>query len=95
MFVFIQNILDNHLPETVATVLVIVGLGFFGFIRVGSIQRNAFSDTVDSLQRQIKTLEEENLRLRNTVDDLRNENAKLVNSINELSDKVTQLLNNK
>ena len=53
----------EYLPPALGMLIALAGFAFLGLNRAGKIKQTAWEETIESLQRQIKTLESENQRL--------------------------------
>jgi len=55
----ILETLNEYFPPAIALIILLVGSGFLGLFRALAIRKQANDDTIASLQRQVKVLEQE------------------------------------
>lgn len=65
---FDEGLLAKYLPPAIGIIILIVGAGFMGLFRATRLQKGAFSDTVESLMRQLEVIKDENNLLHQQLD---------------------------
>ena len=63
------KILVQYLPPTLGVFLVVVAAGLMGIFRSMALNKQSYDNTIDSLQRQLKVVQEENEQLRKKLND--------------------------
>lgn len=63
------KILVQYLPPTLGVFLVVVAAGLMGVFRSMALNKQSYDNTIDSLQRQLKVVQEENEQLRKKLND--------------------------
>jgi cell division protein FtsB len=63
------TILAKYLPPSLGIFLVVVAAGMMGLFRSMALNKKSYDDTVESLQRQLQILKEENEILRQQIKD--------------------------
>ena len=58
------DLLLQYLPATVAVFVVLVSAGMLGLFRAMALSKTSYDNTVESLKRQLQTIQEENQLLR-------------------------------
>ena len=66
------EVLMKYLPPSLGIFLVVVAAGLMGLFRSMALNKKSYDDTVESLQRQIKVIKEENDSLRASLALLKN-----------------------
>ena len=62
------EVLMRYLPPSLGIFLVVVAAGLMGLFRSMALNKKSYDDTVESLQRQIKVLNDENSLLRGQIE---------------------------
>jgi len=62
------QILMKYLPPSLGVFMVVVAAGLMGLFRSMTLSKSAYDSTVESLQRQIKVLQDENKLLEENLD---------------------------
>jgi len=63
------TVLAKYLPPSLGIFLVVVAAGMMGLFRSMALNKKSYDDTVESLQRQLQILKEENEMLRTQIND--------------------------
>lgn len=63
------KILVQYLPPTIGVFLVVVAAGLMGIFRSMALNKQSYDNTIESLQRQLKVVQEENEQLRKKLND--------------------------
>jgi len=63
------DVLFQYLPATLAVMVILVAAGMLGLFRALALSKTSYDNTVESLQRQLKVLKEENDMLRTRLND--------------------------
>ena len=74
-------LLNQYLPPAIGVIILIVGAGMLGLFRATRIQSITFNDSVESLERQLEIVKEENELLRTQNDQLRKQVQDLTNEL--------------
>jgi len=83
---FDDGLLAKYLPPAIGIIILIVGAGFMGLFRATRLQKGAFSDTVESLMRQLEVIKDENNLLHQQLDILHTQ-LEVLSSINAVDKK--------
>lgn len=67
------TVLAKYLPPSLGIFLVVVAAGMMGLFRSMALNKKSYDDTVESLQRQLVILKEENELLRTQINELNND----------------------
>jgi hypothetical protein len=81
-----DGLLAKYLPPAIGIIILIVGAGFMGLFRATRLQKGAFSDTVESLMRQLEVIKDENNLLHQQLDILHTQ-LEVLSSINAVDKK--------
>ena len=81
---FDEGLLAKYLPPAIGIIILIVGAGFMGLFRATRLQKGAFSDTVESLMRQLEVIKDENNLLHQQLDILHTQ-LEVLSSLNNAS----------
>jgi len=68
------ELLLQYLPASLAVVVVLVATGMLGLFRAMALSKTSYDTTVESLQRQIAVITQENESLRNRLNTITKHN---------------------
>jgi len=86
---FDEGLLAKYLPPAIGIIILIVGAGFMGLFRATRLQKGAFSDTVESLMRQLEVIKDENNLLHQQLDILHTQ-LEVLSSLNNANSVETE-----
>lgn len=86
---FDEGLLAKYLPPAIGIIILIVGAGFMGLFRATRLQKGAFSDTVESLMRQLEVIKDENNLLHQQLDILHTQ-LEVLSSLNNANSAETE-----